>query len=328
MNEVIFLTEAGKNIGIGHVNRCKALSDSFKNRNIQSWFFVRGEIDKDALGVGFENLEWFDEKVIYSLSEKYKNRIFIIDTYLADKKILNNLAHNFKKLIFIIDSTLNYHPSGIILFPSIYADYYVKKGKVKADKVIYGRKYLLFSNELKEEKHFEVREKVKKIIISLGGYCSSEDLHLSINSCLNKFPSAKIFVFGKVKQEFNNDNIYYCGIKTKKEYLDSLYDADFAIVGAGMSLNECSLIGIPAISVCVSKSQYINAKAWEEFVGVKFINLFDKANVSYKIQEELERIENYNFRLLMNKTFQAKIDEKGADRAIDKILKIYDYDSE
>ena len=78
MNEVIFLTEAGKNIGIGHVNRCKALSDSFKNRNIQSWFFVRGEIDKDDLGVGFENLEWFDEKVIYSLSEKYKNRIVLL----------------------------------------------------------------------------------------------------------------------------------------------------------------------------------------------------------------------------------------------------------
>lgn len=319
MNKVLFLTEAGKNIGMGHFMRCCALADGFETYGVSSEFIIRGTHQSDFFfgrKVKFE--EWFSRDELTALIRK--DCIVVVDTYLADKSLLQYIATNFFT-VFITDSTLNFSPSGMVLFPSVYAESFSYL-KSHSENWIAGKDYILFDKMMWNLPAYVVREKLENIAIALGGFVSPELLKELATVISAQFPDVKITVLGKANSELLADHrINYEGMISKNEYLQQMYNTDLAITGAGMSLNECVLIGVPVISMAINKSQLANARAWEQAAQIDFLNA-ETDNWQHKLKILLTGIQTQSQRVQISKGLQKKIDGKGAVRAAKQILKL------
>lgn len=314
MNKVLFLSEAGPEIGMGHISRCCALADGFEDSGVLSKFFVRGSNSDFPIlkGKEVEYAEWFDPSVLKEVASKY--RIAIVDSYLATHVELESVANQFEFPIFLIDSTLKYHPSGSVLFPSVYADQFVYIMK-EVSHWIAGSEYLLFGKDMWKLPDFVVRKEVKAVGISLGGFAKERILTSMIDSVAKAFPHARIQVFGKSELTENHEqNVLFSGLILKPEYIEQLYKMDIMITGAGLSINECALIGVPVISVILNSTQVRNAQSWKETLGIDFVNLADE-DWNNTLSQLLGDLESEQKRLNINKISKHKIDAHGAKRA-------------
>jgi spore coat polysaccharide biosynthesis predicted glycosyltransferase SpsG len=319
MDKIVFLTEAGPGIGMGHINRCCALADGFEALGISPQFKVRGVQRMDNLHEKqVTYTEWFDLKILDEILSLYST--VIVDTYLANTETLRLITQNAGFPVFLVDSTLKYHPGGTILFPSVYANKYehLKGG----DRWISGKDYLLFGKELWHLPSFKVRNEVYNIAIILGGFVEHNFVQPIIESIKSIFPKSWINIFGSVdKSPLDDSNINYRGYLSKQEYIKALYQSDIAIAGAGLSLNECALIGLPVISVAINETQLMNSKTWKEVASVEFVRIGDK-DLNSNIHNYLKNLKSKGYREHLHQILKATLDAKGGLRAANELLQL------
>ena len=83
---IIILTEAGKNIGLGHLSRCSALYEEAKEREINVRILVNGDYRDHGIfpELEIEYVNWPDPLFVKSLISK--EDYVIIDSYWASYK--------------------------------------------------------------------------------------------------------------------------------------------------------------------------------------------------------------------------------------------------
>ena len=85
-SEVYFLSEGSKSIGHGHITRCKAISEAFEERGIDSYFIINGDETIDLLLQG-ERYIVFDWIGLFGKLDSFvtKNDIVIVDSLLISE---------------------------------------------------------------------------------------------------------------------------------------------------------------------------------------------------------------------------------------------------
>lgn len=128
---VIFLTEHGDGIGLGHVRRCQALAD---------------EID-DSKVLSYPEYDWM--RFPFSFNEE---DIIVIDSYLADKKVYDKYLSKAKKVVAIDDYNRIDYGDCQVIQPDVFS----------------GQDLFILRESFKEVKYV-VRQEVKNIVVSVGG---------------------------------------------------------------------------------------------------------------------------------------------------------------
>ena len=212
---VVIFTEAGQNIGFGHLTRCLALYDEIDKRGIEVILVVFGKEIENLLGKRKNRIvDWKDLEFLRSFLNK--TDYIIIDSYLATLEVYDFCSKNTARCLYVDDTNRVNYPKGIILNPSL-------SGNIKyntKNEVLQGKDYIILRKEFTEDKiaHFE---KEIDVLITLGGTDIRDlipkllDILSSINNKLKI-----VVVTGKISENIKKLKTNYIEIFSNIEALE------------------------------------------------------------------------------------------------------------
>ncbi|OGQ05087.1 MAG: UDP-2,4-diacetamido-2,4,6-trideoxy-beta-L-altropyranose hydrolase [Deltaproteobacteria bacterium RIFCSPLOWO2_01_44_7] len=344
----VFRVNGNKEIGMGHLMRCLYLAEYLQGPSL---FLINGN------GAVVEKVKAFghDYRVISSLTpkdfevmiqtlESYPNRsekiqpseaeeIQEMKKWLCDVKnlilitdLLSPSDHYLRSLKAIGHFLVSIDEMGQVLFPSnlvfnCNAVSHAKKYKTaKTTKIYMGKQFALLKDEFLNGAGLNIKEKVKKILVTCGG-TDMKGLSIKVLKALKNFAKEievvliKGFDF-KFETELNSllrEIKPIQVLKNVQNMREQMLSADIAFASGGTTMYELAALGVP--SIILDQYEHQNEFASEMEREGALLNLGLGVNADSK------RIENAVFGLLpfkkrkeMSLAAKKAIDGRGASR--------------
>ncbi len=310
MEEIIFFTEGGRKIGLGHVSRCAALAAGFvRLAGKKNTFLLRG--DETSLSFlklhGFEG-RFFDwERELESLfSFLRRAEVAVIDSYTASEDFYQFIAERVSKLLVFDDFfRLSYPKEAYILNPIAEPD-----GNPRH---FYSLKYAVLRPAFWEVPPREIKEKVERVMVTFGG----EDLHgltpLAVEAVREVFPEAECAVVVGPAFNLDENKLYHPRLKlyrnlSAEEMRDLMLSSDIAISAGGQTVWELACTGTPTVAVLTAENQRRNLELFSRKGSILWV----KKNFA----ESLRELEALGRRKDLSQKVQNLLDGKGVARIV------------
>ena len=307
---VVIFTEAGQNIGFGHLTRCLALYDEIDKRGIEVILVVFGkEIEKLLSKSKNRIVDWKDLEFLRNFLNQ--TDYVIIDSYLATMEVYDFCSKNTAKCLYIDDTNRISYPKGVILNPSL-------SGNIKYDtknEVLQGKDYIILRKEFTEEK-IPYFEKEIDVLIALGGTDIRNlvpkllDILKSINSKLKI-----VVVTGKISDDIKKLKTDYIEILSNIEALEMrnlILKTKFIICGCGQSIYEMLALKANFLPILIIDNQEKNK---EFLLKTKFVeDVLDYNEEKEKFYDAILK------QLFLERNNNIILDVNGSKRVIDFFL--------
>ncbi|NQT22165.1 MAG: UDP-2,4-diacetamido-2,4,6-trideoxy-beta-L-altropyranose hydrolase [Candidatus Omnitrophica bacterium] len=307
---VMILTEAGKNIGYGHLTRCISLYQAFEEKGIAPELLIEGDKSIPSLikGMNFQIFNWRRERS--KLSKKLKqSSIIIIDSYLANKSIYEGIARNeYNELVAIDDYDRLDYPEGVVINPSIYGEDLAYSARKEINYLV-GKKYIMLRKEFWNIPAKVINRELKNVLITFGGVKQKGLIHGIVRCLKNKF-NFNLFITENKK------------IFGAKEMIELMLKADIAISGGGQTTYELARVGLPVIGICYADNQKLNLESWQRKGFVEYIGWHNDEGILLRLENAINKILPYEDRLRRSWIGKNCVDGKGAGNVVNKLLKI------
>lgn len=338
MTKIAIRADGGSKIGLGHIQRCLALSSQLQKRGMEIHFITkRNSVVKEKIEQGgFEvvelernlNLEE-DLKYITEILESNEIGVLITDSYEFDEKYLIEVKKSVELLVSIDDLAEIAFPSDIVINQNIYAkelNYPSLTGKTK---FLLGPQYTLLREEFANLGKRKINEKVQKVLVTLGG---SDPFNLT-PKILNVLDTIEedFNITAVIGHFFNNVSEMERIIKKMSKKAELIYSSsemanlmvssDLAITGGGTTLYELAATGTPALAFCLADNQVKNVKGMAKAGTVIDIKWGNKWKVENFYKEISELINSHLLRVKMSKSGQKLLDGKGGKKISEIILR-------
>ncbi|MCK4788062.1 MAG: hypothetical protein KAV87_30190 [Desulfobacteraceae bacterium] len=325
--KVCILTEAGKNIGFGHVTRCTSIYQAFEEVGIEPQLIVNGDDSVEDL-VRTENCRIFDWVNDYrTLVGMLSNTdIAFIDSYLANYRSYEAISGLADICIYLDDDMRIEYPKGFVLNGAVFAEEmpYPKRKEVN---YLLGAKYAPLRKEFWEVPAKPIRNNLEAIMITCGG----ADIHnltpKVLKVVVDTYPQllVKVIVgrgFQNTREieapKDNNTELIYCpdAAEMKKVMLES----DIAISAGGQTLYELARIGVPTIGICVAENQLRNIHGWEKTGFLEYVGWYSDDNIEERLEDSLKYLAHANTREEKSEIGRRIVDGQGPKRVVCKII--------
>ena len=322
INKVMILTEGGSEIGLGHITRCLALYEAFKEYDIEPVLIVNGDKKVDEF-LRNQDIQYKIENWVKN-AKLIKDLILIIDSYLAPGEVYSTLKKNNNVLVVIDDYNRLQYNAHIIVSPTIYGEFLDYK---KHSNILYllGSKYIILRKEFWDIPSKKINKDLKNIMITFGGE-DLRNLTPRILGLLKDMPYNFHVVIGKAFKDisyiskYKKSNINFYFDLNAKEMLNLMLLSDVAISSCGMTLYELARVGVPTIGIVVAENQKLNAEYFQKLEYLAYAGEYKNNSLDRSILENLETLNNYNERELRSKIGKGLIDGLGAKRIIKEVV--------
>jgi UDP-2,4-diacetamido-2,4,6-trideoxy-beta-L-altropyranose hydrolase len=336
--KVLFRTNGGKNIGLGHLYRCLSLAKAIKDENkkaeenedkkIEITFISNKEtielIQKN--NYNFISSDKFNKEDIQTI-KKQSPDLIIFDSYLANDEYLRKLKE-ITKLIIFDDNNDIYNskiPNRII------------NGNIHAKKLNYsnkethflGPKYLVMREEYWNNttniinKTMNKSKQEKTLMITTGG-ADINKIMIKFTKSLKQLKINKKIIIGpayeegyiqQIKKEIQNDESYELIYKPKslKEHIEN---SNYVLTAAGSTIYEILTLNKIPIIYILADNQKLIAKELERY-GTTNLGNYDKIQYDNlkEVIEELTTKEDFKIKELFS-----LFDGQGAKRIAKEII--------
>lgn len=338
MIKIAIRADGGPNIGLGHIQRCLALSSQLQKSGLGILFIIkRNEVVKEKIEQeGFEVIELKDnlnlEEDLGHTIEVIRNNkvdILITDSYGFDEKYLIETKKSVGLLVSIDDLAVIAFPSDIVINQNIYANELNYHSSIDKTKFLLGPKYALLREEFANLGKRKISPKIKNVLVTLGGSdrfnltpkilnvldTIEEDFNITavIGHFFNNVPEIQ----NTVKKMSKKAELIY----NSSQMTDLMLSSDLAITGGGTTLYELAATGTPAFAFCLADNQVKNVKGMAKTGTVIDMGWGNEWKAENLYKEINELINDYIPRKKMSKLGQKLVDGKGNQRVSDIILK-------
>ncbi len=331
MNKIAIRADGGREIGLGHIQRCLALSSQLQRERMEVLFITKGnEVVKEKIEQGgFEVVELNDnlnleEDLEHTIEIIKTNKVDVLvtDSYEFDEKYLTEGKKKVRLLVSIDDLAEIVFPSDIVMNQNIYAKDLKYRSSAGNTKFLLGPQYALLREEFTNLRKRKISEKVQNILITLGG---SEPFNLTpkILNVLDKI-EGDFSITVVIGHFFNNipeieDMIKNINKKVKIVYNPTrmaslMLSSDLAITGGGTTLYELAATGTPGFAFCLADNQIKNIKGMAEACTIIDMGWGSKLAEESFFQKIDKLMNGYMLRKEMSKSGQALVDGKGTWR--------------
>ena len=331
--KILFRVEATPELGSGHLMRCLALAEKF--RQLISNVYITFITSSNAVS---EQVKSYDYKLINLPSsknmveeigyyEKYlKKAIFITDISDISEGYLKTLKKKVCLLVSIDDSSDTVFYSDILINPNLNPS--INHSYSSRTQYYSGAKYIILKKAFEKYavKKKRLRRGVKSLFICFGG-SDRNNITKKIVNMIREMDVNITVVIGIMYPYYNElvkDIKEHVNIQIKRNAhnMDELiYDADLAIISGGTLLYETCAIGTPAIVICQNREQNRESEFFAENNATINLGIFDNINEDTARNTILKLNSDYGTRQLLSKNAKQLIDGRGADRIVNIILK-------
>lgn len=328
--KVFIVTEGSAIVGLGHISRCISLYQAFEEKEIYPCLIVNGDnsVFQFLENRNFLLLDWVNNEPLF-LEKIMGSDIAVIDSYVADTSICEKITKNVKVVGFIDDGVRINYPSGIVINGSVNTKNLNYPINPKIDFLL-GAQYLMLKREFWNNPKKELKKKIKKIIITLGGSDCRNLTPIILKMMNMEFPNLikKIIIgngFNNIDEIKNTQDefseLIYSPSTTemKKEMMDS----DISITAGGQAVYELASVGVPAITVAVAENQLNSVKICDK-LGINFYaGWWSDKKLLNNIKNLISNLKDQKLRRLLMEKGQKLIKPDGSRRIIEYLIKKY-----
>ena len=331
----IFITEASKTVGFGHLIETFSLIDELRSKRESSFLLAVYGFDAKKI---LNKKKLLTYKVISFSTEddmiKYYSSSYCWDNVILNtrnnSKSLQIILKNHCEQLCIIDELGNKEVYSDLLFnASVIESWHNYSFKNLSTSAYYGSRYFLLNQDFTRKKNILINNK-KNICLTMGGSDESRATIHTIKTLKTLDSNLNITVIlghlfsDEYKQEIINNienfpNFVYINAPNSLSKIFSY--TDVAINAGGNTLYECAVSGIPSIVLYEDEHERIQGKYFEN-AGAAFclgsgIN-FNQLKVKNQI---IKLLNDRNYYLKISDNAQSLVDGLGATRVIDIILR-------
>lgn len=320
---VSIFTEGGKTIGFGHITRCMALYQGFKENGLTPEMIIAGDesIEELVEGINHRLFNWLDDDKgaarILEISD-----IAVIDSYLADIGFYRQVSGLAKLGLYIDDNKRLDYPKGIIVNGSIYAkdlNYLKDNGNA----YLLGTGYALLRKEFWSVPEKAIKETLQTVMITMGGSDKHNVTGRVLEVLVEHFRQlAKKVIIGKgfgyieeVKKIADKNTVFVYS-PDAAGMRQMMQEADVAISAGGQTLYELARVGLPALAICLADNQRLNIQGWQKEGFIRFI----EGDLKNGILDGIKELLPLNERLNRSQLGRKLIDGKGTMNLIKEVL--------
>jgi len=321
--KVGFRVDAGKTLGIGHLNRCLSIAKQLKMKKIDSIFIVRNYvavnlIEKFAHEVIVIPKKRSEGQFLQEILKSKNCKTLIIDSKRNAIKNLIEKVKPFSKII-LIDNVKNSSFADLVILPGIKEQF-----RTIPKNAICGSNYILLNpNFVKLTK-----PRNKRILLTTG---SSDKMNITIHVLEGFLKIRKSFnvdvIIGpffsnyeKIKKLIHNDKRFQI-IKAPKDISKFLASNSIGIMTFGITVYEAAVQQLPTFLISHSDENTKSAKQIEKYGCSKFVGKYDKIDYENLAQEII--LASKNTSLLKKMSLAGNhFDENGAKRTAKKIIEL------
>lgn len=332
--KVCIVTDAGKNIGFGHVQRCLAISEAFSKLGINPRIILDGDKNCESIfhADGIKLQSWHSEhNELYEYLKKFN--IIIVDSLQIDKNFCQNISNLTNMPVFIDDFIRMDHRQGIIIDWTILAEdkFYTKK--YPGVKYLLGSRYAALRRGFWETPAISVKRHIENFLVTFGG-SDVANLTPVVLSLLNeKYPDITVRVIigpgfsgrniEKVKNLKKKNNILLFNPKPP-EIVEAMLASDIAISAGGQTIYELVCLRIPTIGIMVVNNQLDDLNGWSETGYLEFVGNHKDKDIFERIKKSISALSPYTERQARVAIAAKYIDGNGAIRLVTKLLELYE----
>ena len=323
---IIILTEGGKNIGLGHITRCKSIYEAFNYRNFQPKLIINGD---NSIKTIFSDIDFEIKNWLNDLSFIKPDDIVIIDSYLANIEIYEKISNNSSLTIYFDDNIRLTYPKGIVVNGLINAEEfnYPKDDKIK---YLLGSEFSPLRSEFWNCNAITINDSIENILITTGGNDIRNLTPKLLNFLNNNFKEFKkkiIFAdsFNNISEieSLKNDNCELFYSPNSKEILEIMENVDLAISSSGQTLYELACLGIPTISIGIIDNQKDNINNFQKIEFIEYAGCWNDKNLLNNISDKIKLLQNKKNREIKKINGTEAINGKGSLNIVKNILNEY-----
>lgn len=294
---IIFRCNAGADIGLGHLMRCRTLANVLYEQG-ESNLMVGPplEYEKSEDQKIFEKwiplTKWessaSDSDFLVCLAQKYQAKWLVLDDYRIDEAYqLIIKSAGLKWLQF--DGQAN-KPlwANIILNanPSISSQDYEHVLKNKESELLLGPRYALLRKEFAEVSKQDPSSTVRKVLVTFGGGDDRGSNEWVLSTLLEESASDIIFIVisgatnpsnARLKQWIDKHGKDRVALYIDPSKLAHFYaSCDMAIMAGGTSTYEAACCGLPMILITIANNQIAQSESWHDFGVAIYLGTIEK----------------------------------------------------
>ena len=324
--KVKIFTEAGKDVGLGHISRCTSLYEEISKREILVDFIIKGDVSNvDFIkGKRIINDNWLNKG--YLLENVFSDDLVIVDSYKAKEEIYKLISKLSKKAMFIDDiGRLNY-PEGIIVNPSLDTSN-IDYSQCLNCILLSGPKFVILRSPFISVKRESTFNGIKRILVTMGGTDIRELIPFIINTvCKSRLDIEFDIVMGSKglgdyhNQILESSNITVHTNINATQMMKLMVDSDLAITAGGQTIYELLATQTPFITIQIIENQENNIRSLIKYNSEQIILKYDNENLAGNILEAIEINNVEIYRHQQNFKYRGLVDGYGSMRIIDKLL--------
>jgi len=319
----VFLTEAGKKTGYGHLMRCLSLVKEFSKLGYLTKLYVELDNKSTHPSHGVHSANWKT-----TLHPKLKTELqsafgLIIDSFQAKYQKVDELVRINPKIAFIDDWTRREYKKGIVIDWTISAEDFAYPQKSTKAFYLLGNKYCAIREELMPQKKKLIKKSITQILLIFGG-SDHNKMTEKVSQLLKRFLPAisQCVVFGpgvdpsvvntfrKTKEK--NIHIYHNISPLKMRHL--MQSSDLAISAGGQTLYELAFLGLPTLCIQTAENQLDDIRGFRRKGVLFYMGKNNEKGIYSKIISNTIRLRKSIIRRRISLNAQKLIDGQGARR--------------
>lgn len=325
--KIFIRADGGKDIGLGHVMRMLVLATELQKDN--EVIFICKDKLSNKFDAGIKKIKecnfpvinisesnYIDE--IIDIQNKYNADLLITDSYDVDGDYFTKLKSHFRITGYVDDVNKCKMDVDFIINQNINAcDLNYSDTVISNTKLFLGTEYCMLRDEFRKAyKNKILREDVKDILLTLGGMDNDDNTGKVLEKIKNCSKNIHVVIGSAFEKEFvkkiydlleNYENIY---VYENANMAELMLKCDIAISACGSTLYELCAMKVPAIGIILAENQKYVAEKMKDMSLI-----FDSFNV--------ENIENYNLKRILNKLIEDKILRKSIIKNQEKLVDLY-----
>jgi len=331
---VVFRTEGGPTIGLGHIRRSMTLAQELQKQGARAIFVL----PEDTLSLEILRREGFEVATVamdkdLDLGETLKSaksfsaRACIIDSY----NILD--FSRITKVVFtgvIDDLATTSLPVDLIINGGADAEALCYHAAARTQ-LLLGPQYSLLREEFSEEPLRRQSKSIERVLITLGGTDHTgltADILIWVREML---PSARLdVVIGAFFNRATRDRIHHLikedsdahEYENPPQMRELMVACDIAITGGGQTAYELAATGTPGLAVRLADNQTGNLRGLSAHGAIRWIGDATDGDLKGKLLPALRDLaENWEKRTEMSRVGRRLVDGRGTKRVAQAMIK-------
>ena len=326
---VVVLTEGGDKKGLGHISRCRAISEAicYMNKKAKVEFVIHSE-DNLVLNLLENNTsgiiaDWNKNSKLRN--DKIKNAdVVIIDSYEAEDSVYRDIKLNTKaKLIMFDDFSRIEYPEGLVVNPAISLGN-IKYPEKEGVEYLYGAEYVTVRKIFWKDVRRTLNKDIEKVLLTFGGGFYPEFLEIFLNAVKNKYQFEIKYILPNNKhlkeaEKYMKDVQILSGL-SQENIQKEMIASDLCISGGGQTLYELMRCKTPTIGISFASNQENNLNVLVKLGIIDYAGRYDAEDIFEKVNDLINTNLSLNYRESKIEKSTTVIDGKGAIRIWEKIL--------